>query len=232
MSVSQGRLLITEDDSSLRRALKTTLQALGFDVDEAPDGESALVLVHQNQYDTVLLDINMPGIDGLETCVRIRRGFTRLPILMLTVRDSEDDKVNALDAGADDYITKPFQIRELIARIRTAIRRLHAPGIPTDAPLTIGEIILDPVRHRLFKNGVEIKLTPREFSATQFLMENAGRPVTHARLLTLLWGSGYGDEREYLRVLISTLRKKVESDPTKPEYLLTESYIGYRFREA
>jgi two-component system KDP operon response regulator KdpE len=179
----------------------------------------------------VLLDINMPGMGGIETCVRIRRSFTRLPILMLTVRDSEDDKVDALEAGADDYITKPFQIRELTARIRSAVRRLRAPATPTEAPLTIGEITLDPMRRKVEKAGVEVRLTPREFKTMHLLMENAGRPIPHARLLAALWGPGYGDEREYLRVLISTLRKKVETDPTNPEYLLTESYIGYRFRE-
>ena len=231
MSESAGRILIVEDDFTLRRTLRTTLDALGFEADDTANGESAVELVRMNQYEAVLLDINMPGIGGIETCLRIRRSFTKLPILVLTVRDNEDDKVNALDAGADDYITKPFQMRELAARIRAAIRRFRAPATPADAPLTIGEITLDPVKRKVLKSGVELKLTPREFDAMQFLMENAGRPVTHARLLALLWGSGYGDEREYLRVLISTLRKKVETNPSTPEYLLTESYIGYRFRE-
>jgi two-component system KDP operon response regulator KdpE len=183
-------------------------------------------------YDAVLLDINMPGMGGIEACMRIRRNFPRLPILLLTVRDSEDDKVNALDAGADDYITKPFQTRELAARIRSAIRRFHAPATPTEAPLTIGDITLDPTRRRVTKAGAEVRLTPREFKTIHLLMENAGKPITHARLLAALWGPGYGDEREYLRVLMSSLRKKVEVNPASPEYLLTESYIGYRFREA
>ena len=232
MAESAGKLLIVEDDFTLRRTLRTTLDALGFEADDTANGESALELVRMNQYEAVLLDINMPGIGGIETCLRIRRSFTKLPILVMTVRDSEDDKVNALDAGADDYITKPFQMRELTARVRAAIRRFRAPANPTDAPLIIGEITLDPVKRKVLKSGIELKLTPREFHAMQFLMENAGRPVTHARLLALLWGSGYGDEREYLRVLISTLRKKVETNPSTPEYVLTESYIGYRFREA
>src|SRR5271163_705326 len=232
MPESTGKVLLVEDDTSLRRTLRKTLESLGFVADDAANGETALAMAHMNQNEAVLLDINMPGIGGIETCLRLRRGFTRLPILILTVRESEDDKVNALDAGADDYITKPFQIRELAARIRSAIRRFRAPERPTDAPITIGEITLDPIKRRVLKSGIELKLTPREFDATQFLMENAGRPVTHARLLALLWGSGYGDEREYLRVLISTLRKKVETNPSTPEYVLTESYIGYRFREA
>jgi two-component system KDP operon response regulator KdpE len=228
---SLGSILIVEDDSAQRRSLRTTLEALGFETAEATNGEEALTLVNMNQYETVLLDINMPGMGGIETCFRIRRSFTRLPILLLTVRDSEDDKVNALDAGADDYITKPYQIRELTARIRAAIRRFRAPAMPTEAPLTIGGITLDPVRRKVTNAGLEVRLTPREFKTMHLLMEHAGRPITHARLLAALWGPGYGDEREYLRVLMSSLRKKIEKDPAKPEYLLTESYVGYRFRE-
>jgi two-component system, OmpR family, KDP operon response regulator KdpE len=231
MSESQGKILIVEDDSALRRSLRTTLEALGFETDDAVNGEEALTLVIMNQYEAVLLDVNMPGMGGIETCLRIRRTFTRLPIVLLTVRDSEDDKVNALDAGADDYITKPFQIRELTARLRAAVRRFRAPAMPAEAPITIGEITLDPLRRRVTKAGLELHLTPREFKTMHLLMEHAGRPITHARLLSALWGPGYGDEREYLRVLMSTLRKKVERDSGSPEYLLTESYVGYRFRE-
>lgn len=231
MSESQGSILIVEDDFALRRSLRTTLDALGFEVHEAANGEEALTLVNMSPFETVLLDVNMPGMGGIEACSRIRRSFTRLPILLLTVRDSEDDKVNALDAGADDYITKPFQIRELTARIRAAVRRYRAPAMPADTAQTIGEITLDPVRRKVTKAGRDVRLTPREFKTMQLLMEHAGRPITHARLLASLWGPGYGDEREYLRVLISTLRKKIEKDPAEPEYLLTENYVGYRFRE-
>jgi two-component system KDP operon response regulator KdpE len=232
MSEPHGTVLIVEDDFSLRRSLRITLGALDFEIHEAANGEEALTRVTMQPYDAVLLDINMPGMGGIEACMRIRRNFPRLPILLLTVRDSEDDKVNALDAGADDYITKPFQTRELAARIRSAIRRFHAPATPTEAPLTIGDITLDPTRRRVTKAGAEVRLTPREFKTIHLLMENAGKPITHARLLAALWGPGYGDEREYLRVLMSSLRKKVEVNPASPEYLLTESYIGYRFREA
>jgi two-component system KDP operon response regulator KdpE len=231
VSESQGSILIVEDDFALRRSLRTTLDALGFEVHEAANGEEALTLVNMSLFETVLLDVNMPGMGGIEACLRIRRSFTRLPILLLTVRDSEDDKVNALDAGADDYITKPFQIRELTARIRAAVRRYRAPAMPAETAHSIGEITLDPVRRRVTKAGREVRLTPREFKTMQLLMEHAGRPITHARLLASLWGPGYGDEREYLRVLISTLRKKLEKDPAEPEYLLTENYVGYRFRE-
>ena len=231
MTESQGRLLIVEDDSGLRRSLRTTLGFLGFDVTEAGNGEDALASLRKGDYEAVLLDINMPGIGGIETCRRIRHFSTRLPILMLTVRDSEDDKVEALESGADDYVTKPFQTRELTARIRAAIRRLRAPERPAGLPIIIGKIVLDPVRRRVERSGIEVHLTPREFDGLQFLMTHAGRPVTHARLLAVLRGPGFGNERAYLRVLIGQLRKKLEEDPANPEYLLTDSYIGYRFRE-
>jgi two-component system KDP operon response regulator KdpE len=151
---------------------------------------------------------------------------------MLTVRDCEDDKVEALEAGADDYVTKPFQTRELTARIRAAIRRFRAPERPAEMAIINGGIMLDPVRRRVERDGIEVHLTPREFDALQFLMTHAGRPVTHARLLAALRGPGFGDERSYLRVLIGQLRKKLEDDPANPTYLLTDSYIGYRFRES
>lgn len=231
MDVSQGRLLIVEDDTALRRSLRTTLDVLGFDVGEASNGEDGLVRLRMVDYEAVLLDINMPGIGGIETCRRIRRIYTKMPILMLTVRDSEDDKVEALEAGADDYVTKPFQTRELTARIRAAIRRFRAPETPAEMPISIGAIRLDPIRRRVERDGVEIHLTPREFDAVQLLMTHAGRPITHARLLCALRGSGFGNERAYLRVLIGQIRKKLEDDAANPIYILTDSYIGYRFRE-
>jgi two-component system KDP operon response regulator KdpE len=232
MDESQGRLLIVEDDSALRRSLRTTLDVLGFDVGEASNGEDGLVRLRMVDYEAVLLDINMPGIGGIETCRRIRRSYTRIPILMLTVRDSEDDKVEALEAGADDYVTKPFQTRELTARIRSAVRRFRAPETPAQMSIINGAIALDPVRRRVERSGIEVHLTPREFDALQFLMMHAGRPITHARLLAALRGPGFGNERAYLRVLIGQLRKKLEDDAADPKYILTDSYIGYRFREA
>jgi two-component system, OmpR family, KDP operon response regulator KdpE len=231
MDQPQGRVLIVEDDSALRRSLRTTLDTLGFDVGEASNGEDALMRLRMVDYEAVLLDINMPGIGGIETCRRIRRVFPRLPILMLTVRDSEDDKVEALGAGADDYVTKPFQTRELIARIASAVRRFRAPEISAEFPIHIGTIALDPIRRRVERDGVEVHLTPREFDALRLLMTHAGRPVTHFRLLAALRGPDTGDDRAYLRVLIGQLRKKIEEDPADPKYLLTDSYIGYRFRE-
>jgi two-component system KDP operon response regulator KdpE len=224
-------VLIVEDDAALRRTLRTTLDALGFDIGEASNGEEALMRLRMVDYEAVLLDINMPGVGGMEICSRVRRLFTRLPILMLTVRDSEDDKVEALEAGADDYITKPFQIRELAARIRSAVRRFRAPQAPAEMPILIGGVLLDPVRRKVEHDGSEVRLTPREFDALHYLMEHAGRPVTHARLLAALRGAGSGDDRDYLRVLIGQLRKKLEDIPAKPTYILTDSHVGYRFRE-
>lgn len=232
MDKPQAKLLIVEDDTMLRRTLRTTFDALDFNVGEVGNGEEALMRLRMVDYDAVLLDINMPGMGGIETCRRIRRAFTRLPILMLTVRDAEDDKVEALEAGADDYITKPFEVRELAARLRSAIRRFHAPNTPAELPITIGDIMLDPPRRRVERSGNEVRLTPREFDALQLLMEHAGRPVTHARLSTALRGPDCATDREYLRVLIGQLRKKLEDDPARPVYILTDSYIGYRFRQA
>jgi two-component system KDP operon response regulator KdpE len=231
MDDSQGRLLIVEDDSALRRSLRTTLDVMGFDVGEASNGEDGLVRLRMVDYEAVLLDINMPGIGGIETCRRIRRVYTKMPILMLTVRDGEDDKVEALEAGADDYVTKPFQTRELVARIRAAVRRFRAPETPAEMPITNGAIMLDPVRRRVERSGIEVHLTPREFDAVHLLMTHAGRPITYARLLCALRGSGFGNERAYLRVLIGQVRKKLEDDAANPIYILTDSYIGYRFRE-
>jgi two-component system, OmpR family, KDP operon response regulator KdpE len=232
MDESQGRLLIVEDDSALRRSLRTTLDVLGFDVGEASNGEDSLVRLRMVDYEAVLLDINMPGIGGIETCRRIRRNYTRIPILMLTVRDSENDKVEALEAGADDYVTKPFQTRELTARIRSAIRRFRAPETPAQMPIINGAIMLDPVRRRVERSGLEVHLTPREFDALQFLMMHAGRPVTHARLIGALRGPGFGNEPAYSRVLVGQLRKKLEDDASDPKYILTDSCIGYRFCDA
>jgi two-component system KDP operon response regulator KdpE len=225
-------VLVVEDDAGIRQSLFETLGALGFVIGEAGNGDEALWRLRMIDYDAVLLDINMPAMGGIEACRRICHNYPHLPIIMLTVRDEEDDKVEALDAGADDYITKPFQIRELTARLRSAIRRSKRLPVPPDSPTVIGTIMLDPSRYRIEKQGQEIHLSPKEFEVLRYLMQHAGRPVPHNRLLTSIWGPEYGNEREYLRVLISQLRKKIEDDPTHPTYILTESYIGYRFREA
>jgi two-component system, OmpR family, KDP operon response regulator KdpE len=231
VKASQGRVLIVDDEPSIRRAIRTTFGTLGFDIAEAVTGEQALPLLRASNFDAVLLDLNMPGMGGLEACREIRRQFPRLAVLMLTVRDNEDDKVEALDAGADDYVTKPFPVRELVARVRAAVRRSHAPAGNGDAVIAIGEITLDPARRLVQKNGQAVHLTPKEFDLLFYLMKHAGLPVMHARLLSAVWGPEYGGELEYLRTFMRQLRKKLEADAAHPQYLLTDSHIGYRFRE-
>ena len=228
----RSNVLIVEDDAGIRQSLFETLTALGFVIGEAGNGEEALLRLRMVDYDAVLLDINMPGMGGIETCRRIHHSYPHIPVVMLTVREEEDDKVEALDAGADDYVTKPFQIRELTARLRSIIRRSKTPTSASNSPVVVGSLMLDPDRHRVEKMGQEVRLTPKEFKMLRYLMEHAGRPVPHNRLLISIWGSEYGNEREYLRVLINQLRKKIEDDPARPEYILTESHVGYRFREA
>jgi two-component system, OmpR family, KDP operon response regulator KdpE len=227
----RSKVLIVEDDAGIRQSLFETLGALGFAIGEAGNGEEAMTRLRMVDYEAVLLDVNMPGMGGIETCRKICQNYPRLPIIMLTVLDQENDKVEALDAGADDYVTKPFQIRELTARLRAAIRRSKTALLEPNSLIVAGDLALDRARHRIEKLGVEIHLTPKEFDLLGYLMEHAGRPVSHHRLLTAIWGPEYGNEREYVRVLINQLRKKIEDDPARPTYILTESYIGYRFRE-
>ncbi len=230
-NISQGKVLIVDDEPSIRRAIRTTFGTLGFDIAEAVDGEQALPLLRATNFDAVLLDVSMPGMGGLEACREIRRQFPRLAVLMLTVRDDEDDKVEALEAGADDYVTKPFPVRELVARVRAAVRRSHAPEGNGNDVIRIGEITLDPTRRLVQKNGRTVHLTPKEFDLLLYLMKHAGLPVMHARLLSAVWGPEYGNELEYLRTFMRQLRKKLEDDAAHPQYLLTDSHIGYRFRE-
>jgi len=229
--MESGLILVVDDELSIRRALHTTLHNLGFNTVEAARGEEALSLVRTNLFDAVLLDINMPGMSGIDACRTMRSLFPRIPILMLTVRDSEDDKVEALDAGADDYITKPFQLRELTARMRAAMRWSRMPDTPETPVLRVSEIELDPARRTVRKAGRLIHLTPKEFELTHHLMTHAGRPIQHSRLLNAVWGEGYANELEYLRTFMRQLRKKLEDDPANPKYLLTESHVGYRFAE-
>jgi two-component system, OmpR family, KDP operon response regulator KdpE len=231
MNMPTGKILIVDDDPKLRRALHSTLHSLGFEVMESPNGEQALKDAKNHKVDVVLLDINMPGMGGIETCRELRRSALRLQILMLTVRDSEEDKIKALDAGADDYVTKPFSVPELAARIRAAIRRATTPATEGSETLVIGEIELDPARRTVRKAGNLVRLTPKEFELLHYLMAHAGLPVTHARLLHTVWGAEYSLQREYLRTFIHELRKKLEDDPASPRYLLTEAYVGYRFAE-
>lgn len=225
------RVLVVDDEPAIRRALRPPLAELGFEVSEAPRGEIALDMLRAEPYDVVLLDVNMPGIGGLETLRRIRAASQRLPVLMLTVRDTEDEKVHALDSGADDYVTKPFSVRELVARIRAAVRRVQQPQRQDDAPIEIGDIRLNPARRLVTRRGQPIHLTRKEFDILHCLMSRAGRVVTYARLLTAVWGAECREEVEYLRTFVRQLRKKIEDDPARPIYLLTDIYVGYRFAD-
>jgi two-component system KDP operon response regulator KdpE len=232
MSQPVIRILVVDDESAIRRALRPPLLELGFQVVEASRGEEALLLLRSSAFDAVLLDINMPGIGGMETLRRIRAFALRLPVLVLTVRDQEEDKVTALELGADDYVTKPFSTRELIARIRTAVRRVRAPARAEDAPIEIGEIRLEPVKRVVTRRGERVHLTRKEFDILHCLMSRAGRVITYARLLTAVWGADCREEVEYLRTFVRQLRKKIEDDPSNPKYLLTDVYVGYRFADA
>jgi two-component system KDP operon response regulator KdpE len=222
--------LVVDDEPSLRRTLRTSLAASGFSVEEARSGEEAMDAVKHRHFDLVLLDINMPGVGGIETCRSLRGYAPQIGIVMITVRDSENDKVNALEAGADDYVTKPFRLRELIARLRAVLRRLHLEDALEPATLKAGTLEVDLKRHLLWRNGELVHLSPKEFELLAFMMRNQDAPLTHARLLRSVWGPEYGNELEYLRSYVKMLRKKIEDDPAKPAYILTEPWVGYRFR--
>jgi two-component system KDP operon response regulator KdpE len=231
MPTFHGNVLVTDDDADLRLVLRKTLDALGFAVTESSNGEGAIREVDARPFHAVLMDVNMPGIGGIEACRQIRRKDPRMQILMLTVRDRESDKIEALDAGADDYITKPFSIPELTARLRSAVRRSGTTAIDTTAPVAIGEVELDPERRTVRKKGTLLRLTPKEFDVLHYLMRHAGLPVAHSKLLQAVWGADYGKELEYLRTFVHQLRKKLEDDSSSPEYLMTEPHFGYRFRD-
>ncbi len=226
-----GRVLIVDDDYSLRRVLHTTLYAAGFDVSEAATGEEGLAMAPVVRFDVVLLDLRMPGKSGIEICRELRRQFPRVAILILTVTDAEDEKVVALDSGADDYITKPFQMRELTARVRAAVRRVKTPHGEADAAIRIGEIELHPSRRVVYKSKRPVHLTPKEFDLLHCLMAHTGRPITHAKLLATVWGAECINQVEYLRTFVRQLRKKLEDDAAEPTYILTDSYVGYRFTD-
>jgi two-component system, OmpR family, KDP operon response regulator KdpE len=230
MSSQPTSVLVVDDEFALRKALRTSLTASGFAVEEARNGEEAVGAVRQRPFDLVLLDINMPGISGVEACQKIRGLAPQTGIVMVTVRDAENGKVNALEAGADDYVTKPFRLRELIARLRAVLRRTHARDAAQPAVLTAGDLEMDLPRRLLRRGGQPVHLAPKEFELLAFMMQNQGVPLTHAKLLRAVWGIEYGNELEYLRSYVKMLRKKIEDDPSKPEYILTEPWVGYRFR--
>lgn len=232
MSASDLKVLMVDDESLIRRALQATLSTFGFEVINAGRGEEALALVRLTQFRAVLLDINMPGMSGIETCRQIRHIDPHVSILMLTVRDCMEDKVEALDAGADDYVTKPFHVGELTARLRAAVRRSLSKVDEKDVAIRIGEIELVPAKRTVTKAGQFLQLTPKEFDLLHYLMSHAGLPIRHVQLLASIWGVEYRNELEYLRTFVYQIRKKLEDDPANPQYLMTEPYIGYRFLES
>ena len=231
MSAKPVKVLIVDDEPAMRRALSASLTASGYVVADAHDGEAALEKARQQPFDLVLLDINMPGGGGMEACRLIRLLVRNAGIVMITVSDTLEDKVQALDAGADDYVTKPFLLRELLARLRALTRRIRQEPVVEADVLRAGALELD-VRHRvLHKAGREIHLSPIEFDVLCYLMQHAGVPIEHSKLLQSIWGPEYGSELEYLRSYVRLLRKKIEANPARPEYILTEPWVGYRFRD-
>lgn len=225
--MSDISILVVDDEPQIRRVLRSTLSSNGYLIHEAKTGEEAVDMLRKMRPDLILLDINMPGMDGIATAREIR-SVSDMPIIMLTVQNAEKAKVAALDAGADDYVVKPFGIEELLARVRAALRR-YSPG---DAltPFVTKDLTLDFEGRLLSVRGKEVHLTPKEFDVLKLLIVNVGKPLTHRRLLQTVWGPDYGEENENLRVVINQLRKKIESDPTHPKYILTEPWVGYRFQ--
>jgi two-component system, OmpR family, KDP operon response regulator KdpE len=227
--VSAGRILVIDDDPQIRRAMRTTLTARGYQVSDARTGEDGLEELRAGSYDLVLLDMNMPGVGGIETCRSIRSG-SDVAIIMLTVNNTEKNKVDALDAGADDYITKPFSTPELLARIRATLRRLPQPPGQADLqPLSSKGVEIDLSSRQVSVRGRVSRLTAKEFDLLSYLLARPNKTIAHRELLQAVWGPDYGDELEYLRVFVNRLRKKIELYPSKPEFLVTDAWAGYRF---
>jgi len=228
--VSGGRVLVVDDEPQIRRVMRTTLTSAGYQVDDAKNGEEALEKMREFRPDLVLLDINMPGMSGLETCKVIRADSTAA-IIMLTVRNNEATKVEALDAGADDFISKPFSTPELLARIRAALRRVPV-GQTSGSRIRVGDLVVDFPARTVNLKGTSNHLTPKELELLRYLTQHANEAVPHRELLQAVWGPDYGDQVDYLRAFIKTLRKKIEPNPEEPIYVTTEPWVGYRFNGA
>jgi two-component system KDP operon response regulator KdpE len=227
VSNNKGNILLVDDDAQIRRVMLTALGSQGYKVDEAASGEEALELVHSHKYDLVLLDVNLPGKSGVATCKEIRARLT-IPIIMLTVRDAQEDKVEALDAGASDYVTKPFGMREMFARIRAVLRRETSVAGSSATQLRFDNIEINFEARRLTVSGHHVRLTSKEFDLLQYLAAHANKTLPHREILHYVWGPEYTDETKSLRVFVNRLRKKIEPLPHEPKYLLTEPFIGYR----
>ena len=223
------RILIVDDEPNIVATVTPLLRARGYDVVTAMSGRAGLDGVDRDKPDLVVLDLGLPDLDGVEVCRQLRR-TSKVPIVVLSARGAETDKVAALDAGADDYVTKPFGPEELLARIRAVLRRGDAPAATT-GPIVRGGLVIDRDRFRVLRDGQEVRLTPKEFELLTYLALNAGRVLTHRTLLRAIWGPHAVDQPEHLRVLVGALRKKIEPDPSAPKYILTEPWVGYRFAD-
>jgi two-component system KDP operon response regulator KdpE len=224
--MSSATVLIVDDEPQIRRVLLTILTSQGYSVIEAKTGDEALEKIRCEHPDLILLDVNMPGRSGIETCREIREA-SDIPVIILTVRNAERDKVQALDAGASDYVVKPFGADELLARIRATLRRSAPIG---SLPCFVSDdLSIDFEKRAIALRGKTVRLTPKEFELLHYLVANQGKPLPHRRMLQAVWGPDYGQETEYLRVFINQLRKKIEPDPRHPRYIHTEPWIGYRF---
>jgi two-component system KDP operon response regulator KdpE len=223
-------ILVVDDEAPVLRTLKRNLSGYGYEVLTAADGVEALACVEENRPDLMLLDLNMPRLSGLEVCRRIRK-WNQMPIIVLSARGDEQQKVEALDLGADDYLTKPFGMSELLARIRAALRRTGQPAKDeTFKEFSLDGFSINFEQHLVTVDGQEVKLTPQQFELLKYLVRNAGRVLTHRSVLVNVWGAEYEDETQYLHVFIGQLRHKIEADPSRPRYILTERGVGYRFR--
>jgi two-component system KDP operon response regulator KdpE len=225
--VKSGTILIVDDEPQIRRVLRATLTAQGYTTIEAKTGIEGIETARRERPDLILLDMNMPEMDGVETCRELRAG-SDVPILMLTVRDAEKDKVRALDAGADDYVVKPFGIEELMARIRAALRRTTPADAAAMVVISKALNVDFATRTVTVRGGKPVHLTPKEFDLLRVLVQNQGKPISHRRLLQTVWGPDNGEQTEYLRVVVNQLRKKIEKDPAKPDLIRTEPWVGYR----
>jgi two-component system, OmpR family, KDP operon response regulator KdpE len=224
------KILIVDDEPNILATVAPLLRARGYEVLTAMTGRAALDTFDRDHPDLIVLDLGLPDMDGVQVCQQIRAS-DHVPILVLSARGAEGDKVRALDAGADDYVTKPFGIEELLARIRAALRRVDNPA-PTSEPLVRGSLVIDRERFRVLRDNEELRLTPKEFELLTFLAQRPGRVLTHRTILKAVWGPNAVDQPEHLRVLVASLRKKIEPNPSAPQYILTEPWVGYRFADA
>jgi two-component system KDP operon response regulator KdpE len=227
MTEAGQRVLVVDDENSIRRYLRAALSAQGFAIYEAANGQEAINAVVSHHPDIIILDLGLPDFDGIEVTRRLRE-WSQTPIIILSVREAENDKIAALDAGADDYLTKPFSTGELMARMRVALR--HLAGKSDEPVLQVDNLKMDLSRRLVTVNEEQISLTPTEYEILRLLLQNAGRVLTHHQLLRQVWGTAYESEMHILRVNISNLRRKIEPDPSRPHYLLTEPGVGYRIR--